>query len=145
MKSVILIVILAVLAAGAEKEKKDTTSRSRKSQTLTLPSDAKELEPGTWRHTDKEGTVWIYRKTPFGLARYPETKAEADDGKKNQNTSTLIKAYDEGDKVRFERHTPFGKQVWTRQKTELTEEETKALEITREGRPEEKTSGSKTQ
>ncbi len=145
MKSVILIAMFAVLAAGAEKDKKDTTSRPRKGQTLTLPADAKEVEPGTWRHTDKEGKVWIYRRTPFGLARYPETKAEADDGKKNQNTSTLIRAYDQGDKVRFERHTPFGKQVWTRQKTELTEEETKALERSRAGRPEEKTSGSKTQ
>ena len=42
--------------------------------------------------------------------------------------ATSIQAFDDGDQVRFERKSPFGVTIWTRKKTELTEEESEAWE-----------------
>ena len=77
-------------------------------------------------YTDAQGKKWIYRITPFGVVRLEEkseaqTKTEAD-------KAAGIKAFEEGDKVRFERQGPFGVWKWEKKKSELDETEKAALE-----------------
>lgn len=116
-----------------------------------LPAGAVRTGPYTWRHTDKEGKVWIYRETPFGLmkqdARYAPDAADHGapvEPKKdyietpfgNMKVQDLekrpagpaLRVREEGGKLHFERETPFGVQKWTRDKTMLTPEEKKAWE-----------------
>src|SRR5262249_37492970 len=44
---------------------------------LKFPKGAVETEPGTFRYTDSDGKKWIYRKTPFGIARREDKPDEA--------------------------------------------------------------------
>jgi hypothetical protein len=111
-------------------------------QRLTLPKDAVKIEAFTYRWTDGDGKVWIYRETPFGLVRYEETAsaraaAEAD-------AQPALVAFDEGERVRFERQTPFGKQRWYRNKSELSGEEAEAFErLEQSGKQDQRSSGEK--
>lgn len=75
----------------------------------TVPSGAVQAADGSFRYTDAQGMQWIYRRTPFGIARAQDMAA------------TAIKATEAGDAIRFERPTPFGTFKWERRKTELTE------------------------
>jgi hypothetical protein len=40
-------------------------------------------------------------------------------------------AVEQGDSIRFEQTTPFGKRIWVRKKTELNEEERKIWDLQR--------------
>jgi len=87
---------------------------------VTVPPDATPVGPYAWRHTDKDGKTWIYRKTPFGLSKVeeqPMTSAVP------MPPPPKVKVVDNGDSYRFEKPTPMGPRVWERKKTELTEEE----------------------
>jgi hypothetical protein len=90
-------------------------------QRLAVPHGAVEFAPGTFHYTDAQGKKWIYRQTPFGVARledapdrkpvpagdlYPGAKATAD-----------------GDTIHFERPGPFGVYRWEKNKSELDEME----------------------
>ncbi|HLJ47768.1 MAG TPA: hypothetical protein VKU01_17250 [Bryobacteraceae bacterium] len=88
-----------------------------------LPEGAKLTAPHTYSYTDAQGKKWIYRQTPFGLSKYSadDVQPAAETTDKNPPVAT-----DLGDSVRFERKTPFGSNVWTKKKTELTPDE-KAL------------------
>src|SRR5258708_3701600 len=44
---------------------------------VEIPKDAVESEPGTYRYTDAQGKRWVYRKTPFGVARAEEHQMNA--------------------------------------------------------------------
>jgi hypothetical protein len=108
---------------------------------LTVPKGAVESEPGTFHYTDAQGKKWIYRQTPFGVARLPGVpgnavpenavphNAAADNaapGSKPVPAADLypgIKASADGDTIRFERPGPFGVYKWTRNKSELDEME----------------------
>jgi hypothetical protein len=74
--------------------------------------------------TGQDGKTYIEKKTPFGKARY-EKQAEAE---KKDEPPANMRAFDEGDTVRFERRTPFGTRKWSKKKTELDEMEKAALE-----------------
>lgn len=89
-----------------------------------IPKDAVEIEPGFYNWTDKDGKVWTYRPTPFGVRRWPaESEATyTKPGAAGEHTT----AVEQGDSIRFERSTPFGKRTWVRKKTELNDTE-KAL------------------
>ena len=91
---------------------------------LKVPPEAVQISPGLYRFTDKDGKVWLYRKTPFGVSRW------LDDGQNaaQDSVSKQITATDAGDSVRFERVSPFGKTTWTKKKTELDENEKKIWE-----------------
>jgi hypothetical protein len=125
-----LLGLSAVSAAeqgSAEKsatEKKATKPRPAPAP-LTLPAGVRETAPGTYSYTDPQGKKWIYRKTPFGLARVPdETKPPTRD--EQQTTEKVIAqthAVADGDSIRFERPGPFGVYRWTKKKTDLTEVE----------------------
>jgi hypothetical protein len=85
---------------------------------VTIPADAKEISPGLYRWVDPKGQAWTYRKTPFGIMRGPEQKAETPASVPTDWTAT-----DAGDSVAFTGPSPFGPKHWTVKKTELSETE----------------------
>jgi hypothetical protein len=90
---------------------------------ITIPPDAKETAPGTYRWVDPKGVAWTYTKTPFGIMRAEEKPDPIDYSDKTANWVVT----DQGDEVAFERPYPFGGSIrWTRKKTELNEAETAA-------------------
>jgi hypothetical protein len=91
---------------------------------LTIPDSAVQVNPNLYRYTDSSGKAWLYRKTPFGIARYEESAVSAPEPAPSKSEPTVVT--DLGDSYRFERKTPFGGSSWVRKKTELTDDE-KAL------------------
>jgi hypothetical protein len=87
---------------------------------LMPPAGAVEIRPHEWRYIEKGSggkpdKVWIYRRTPFGLAKSEEeTSSDVD-------PSTGIEAVDKGASVEFSSNSPFGIKRWTRKKTEMDE------------------------
>src|SRR3984885_12217395 len=94
---------------------------AKKSATLTVPAGAVQVSPGLYRWTDKDGKGWMYRRTPFGVSRWEEDSEDTKQKAIVQQTT----AVEQGDSVRFERVSPFGKQTWVKKKTELDETEQK--------------------
>jgi hypothetical protein len=96
-----------------------------------IPKDAVETTPGFYRWTDKNGKVWTYRQTPFGVSRWPadsvDTRQSAVDKRNAGDQRTT--AVEEGDSIRFEQATPFGKRTWVRKKTELNETEQRLWDL----------------
>jgi hypothetical protein len=98
---------------------------------LALPKDAVETEAGFYRWTDKDGKVWNYRLTPFGVRRWPEASASTgrDVTYKHDAMGERTTAVAEGDSIRFSQATPFGKRTWVRKKTELNETERRIWDL----------------
>jgi hypothetical protein len=94
--------------------KKATTAAPKP---LIIPTDAVANGDGTYAWKDKQGKNWTFVKTPFGVMK-SETSATTASG-----SLTGVKAFDEGDKVRFERPSPFGPIKYEKNKTELTDDE----------------------
>jgi hypothetical protein len=63
------------------------------------------------------------KKTPFGTVKVDEKAAQS-----KEEPPPEMRAYEEGDNVRFERKTPFGVAKWTKKKSELDEMEKAAVE-----------------
>ncbi|MCX6618962.1 MAG: hypothetical protein NTZ98_23055 [Acidobacteria bacterium] len=123
--AVLALALMAPLAfAGVEQKKKSPAAPPPAKETV-IPKEAKQIEPYTYRYTDAQGKIWIYRKTPFGVARFPEPPPEA---KPVEEIPEGMTAVEDGDSIRFERPTPFGKHRWTRKKSELTELERRVWE-----------------
>ena len=83
-----------------------------------IPAGAIQTAAFTWSYADAQGRKWIYRQTPFGIARLedkPDPQAAANISKQAQ----YLKAVDAGDSVRFERPGPFGTYRWERKKGAL--------------------------
>jgi hypothetical protein len=85
-----------------------------------IPAGAVKSEDGSYRYTDAQGKKWIYRKTPFGIARLEDTPVDT----RTRTAGTPdrfenVKATEDGDTIRFERPGPFGTYKWQRKKTEL--------------------------
>jgi len=119
------IVTLALIAAGlllAQDKKAEPRTDAAKGATSgpTLPSGAKQVEPGLYRYTDAQGKTWMYRQTPFGLAKWEDKPATA---APVAEPEVPVSITDLGDSVQFERPTPFGPHKWTKKKTDLNEEE----------------------
>jgi len=125
-----LLLVLVIGIAQAEdrqKLKKETPKKKTAPPAeLTLPAGAKLVEPGTYTFTDAQGKKWIYRQTPFGLARAEDKPAEPAPAASLATTAT-----EDGDIVRFERPGPFGVYRWQKKKSELDEDERSALERSR--------------
>jgi len=120
MKIVTLTFIASALLFAQEKK---PISQSKPPAAATLPgipADAKEIEPGLYRYTDRDGKTWLMRKTPFGVGKW-EDKPDAQPAVVQSNVPVTIK--DLGDSIQFTRDSPFGPSKWTRKKTELTDEE----------------------
>jgi len=131
MKSTILVLLLAGLAsfAAAADQKSDQKSASKKptakAEVITIPADAVEIAPYTYRSTDAKGKVWIYRKTPFGVSRTEDKPVSAEDAKNAQEQKDQLiqatTATEDGDSIRFSRNSPFGRTEWQKKKTDLNE------------------------
>ena len=106
----ILLGLLMAPGMSAEEVKKPATPRP-----ASVPREAEDVQTGVWKHKEGGGETWLYRRTPFGVAKYKEEAAvDADD-----SGVEGVRAFEEGDSVRFERKTPFGVSQWTRKKTDL--------------------------
>jgi hypothetical protein len=108
-------------------------TQAKKAPAVTVPKDAVETEPGFYRWTDKDGKVWTYRRSPFGVSRWP---ADSADGKQsamdNRNDpAQRTTAVEQGDSIRFSEATPFGKRIWVRKKTELNDNEQSIWDLQR--------------
>ena len=110
--------------------KKTAAKMPPQTTTPGLPKTAVEIEPNLWRYIDDKGQVWMYRRTPFGYARYQPEKAVADP---DVEEAQFLTAFDLGDTVRFERKTPFGVNKWSRKKSDLTRAEQLALDRASKG------------
>jgi hypothetical protein len=100
-------------------------------KTVTLPKEAVAISPGTYTYTDAQGKKWIFRQTPFGLAKFEDKDRPATDQESEQKRIEQTRAFDDGDSVRFERPGPFGVYRWKQKKTELNDVEKAAWERTR--------------
>lgn len=87
---------------------------------LEIPAGAVESEPGAWHFADAQGKKWIYRKTPFGVARMED---KPDPRPLPPANAAEMKATESGDYILFERPGPFGTYKWQTKKTELNQEE----------------------
>jgi len=86
-------------------------------------ADSKE-KPATAEQTaPKDGKKYVERQTPFGVARVEDKGDE-----KAEEPPANMRAFEEGDSIRFERPTPFGVARWVRKKSELNEMERAAWE-----------------
>ena len=96
-----------------------------------IPKGAVQTAPGFYRWTDKDGKVWTYRRTPFGVSRWPEDSVDMGQEvvDKQNAASGRTTAVEQGDSIRFEQATPFGKRSWVRKKTELNETERKIWDL----------------
>ena len=93
--------------------------------TNTIPAGAVQVEPYLFRYTDKDGKVWLYRKTPFGITKSTEQAQQDVTVQQAAAAANLskVRAIDAGETVRFERSTAMGKQSWEKKKSDLTAEE----------------------
>jgi len=96
-----------------------------------IPKDAVETAPGFYRWTDKDGKVWTYRMSPFGVTRWPADSVDTRQDAANKRSAGIerITAVEQGDSVRFEQETPFGKRTWVHKKTELTDAEQRIWDL----------------
>jgi hypothetical protein len=88
-----------------------------------LPDGAVKAADGSYRYTDPQGKKWIFRKTPFGMARFEDKPLDVSTRAESAKRYEDVKATEDGDTVRFERPGPFGIYKWQRKKTELNEME----------------------
>jgi len=124
--------VLAASDPQAAKKTDQPAAPAKEIKPLEVPKGAVETEPGTFRYTDADGKKWIYRKTPFGVAKLEDKPADAADAAKPAaDPAAGIKATEDGDVVRFERTGPFGVYKWQKKKSELDEVERTALERAR--------------
>jgi hypothetical protein len=130
MKTLLAIFASAlVLSASDPQATKKTAPPAKTVKPLEIPKDAVETEPGTFHYTDSDGKKWIYRKTPFGVARLEDKPAEP--SVKPVDPSEFIKAVEDGDTIHFERPGPFGTYKWDKKKSDLDDVERTALERAR--------------
>jgi hypothetical protein len=141
-----LIFCLAA-AAGAASGQTDTakakTPASKAAPAeVKIPAGAVKTEDGSYKYTDAKGKKWIYRNTPFGVAKSEEKpvdplatpfgKAKPQAAPTEQPKTATVdtnptRVFDQGDSYRFERDTPFGISKWTKKKTDLDANETKIV------------------
>jgi|HigsolmetaAR201D_1030396.scaffolds.fasta_scaffold32892_2 hypothetical protein len=117
MKNTIIALIIPLgLALG---ETKQPVAKTKATPPPTaVPADAKQIDVATWRHVDKDGKTWIYRRTPFGLLRFEEKDTQSEPG---PDEFTTVR--EEGETLHFEKPSPFGKLRWSKKKSDLTGEE----------------------
>ncbi len=89
---------------------------------VVIPKEAERVDDNTYRYTDKTGKKWLYRRTPFGIARFEEDQTRAENPA-NAKLIAATKSVEDGDQVRFERPGPFGVYRWSVKKSDLNEVE----------------------
>ena len=131
-RNIWILAALAVIVVNAEDRQPAKKAAAKKNPAppaeLTLPAGAKLVEPGTFTFTDAKGKKWIYRQTPFGLARMEDKPVEAQAA---PAAESQITATEDGDTIRFERPGPFGVYKWQKKKSDLADDERAAWERSR--------------
>jgi hypothetical protein len=120
MKLLIVFSLSVWIAAAADGPKKNPPALAAN---LQLPATAVKTGDGSYRYTDPQGKKWIYRKTPFGIARLEDKPVDAAVSAAEAKRFDAVTATEDGDTIRFERPGPFGNYKWQRNKTELDEME----------------------
>ena len=127
--AVLMILVATTTAAdkAASNKKKAQRATPAKVQPVTIPPDAVQVDPNTYRYTDPAGKKWTYNRTPFGISRMEDKSGSAEDATKAQEDKAHLiestKAVEDGDSIQFERASPFGTTRWKRNKAELNETE----------------------
>ncbi len=140
MRLLIVFSAFTLLLAAAEKPapksspavKASAAVKPASPKPLQIPAGAVESEPGGWHYTDAQGNKWVYRKTPFGVARMEDKPDPREQVSKAEGAD--IKAMESGDYILFERPGPFGTYKWQTRKTELNKTEQAAWDRTRVAR-----------
>jgi hypothetical protein len=127
MNKLAILLIAGLPLAGLAEEKKTTkpaapVAKKAAPAAVTIPADAKKTSDNTYEKTDEKGRTWIYRQTPFGVTKLEKT-ADSEKPAASAPPPQEYTAVEDGDTIKFERPSPFGKFVWSRKKTELTDEE----------------------
>ena len=104
---------------GTKKPAVATKTTAKPQQQLAIPTDAVARPDGSYTWTDKQGKNWLFVKTPFGVMK----SQAADSPAATASSLAGVKVFDEGDKVRFERPSPFGVIKSEKSKSELTDDE----------------------
>ncbi len=127
MNRLTTVLLLAAGMASAQDTANKTAVKKPAPQPadVTIPANAVQTEDGSFRAVDKKGKAWIYRKTPFGVAKseekpLPNTQAAQED--------TLTKATISGNTVHFEKPTPFGVTKWDKKMTDLDANEQRVVD-----------------
>ncbi len=137
----------AVPATSAPNHAKTAkTTKARKPPSpLVIPASAVKTPEGAYRYTDRQGKVWIYRETPFGISRVLEQPATAAGSNSVQtpfgkttiastpaapakpagDATEHVTAMAKGDMIEFQKPTPFGMTSWQKKKSDLTADEQK--------------------
>lgn len=119
-----LILFAASLAAFGQTK---PAPKAKAAYPKQVPKDAERLSEFEWRWVDKSGKAWIFRQTPFSVAKFPE-EAVKNETASRADAGLPVKARDLGDSVEFTRETPFGANKWVKKKSELNEIEKAAWE-----------------
>ena len=122
MKLLMAVFAVVTLISAADPPARKTPA-PKVIQPLQIPAGAVESEPGTFRYTGAQGTKWIYRQTPFGVARMADVPADRAVRAAEARRDADVKATEDGDTIRFECPGPFGVYKWQKNKSELDETE----------------------
>ncbi len=140
MTKLFLMLMVSLALLGAEEKRPAAKTKRPEPPPTQVPEGATKIDMATWRHVDKDGKAWIYRKTPFALVKLedkapPEPRAEV---------PNLITAVEDGDSVKFEKPSPFSGSVrWTKKKTDLNPAEQAAWKRAQEQQAKETTAAAK--
>jgi hypothetical protein len=127
-----LLVIAAIIALPVFGQTSPTTKKKPAAKVaakpappvaknLEIPKDATPNPDGTYSWSDKAGKKWIFSKTPFGVSKIEETGVPS--AFASAPVGQFVKAVEVGDKVKFERQSPFGTTKWEKNKADLTDDE----------------------
>ncbi len=130
LKLLLPVLLCAALPASAENAARTKAAKPKPAPAaqLQIPKGAVQVDAATYRFTDEQGRNWIYRRTPFGVARAEERAPSAEETAQKAKMIELTKAVERGDEIHFERPGPFGTYRWQRKKTDLNDIEKAAWE-----------------
>jgi opacity protein-like surface antigen len=131
MRLFFAIVVSAAALLAAPQDKKNAEPVRDGSKPMAIPAGATQTSDGDYHYTDPQGKKWIYRRTPFGVARLEE-RTDEQVAKSKADALAGTKATEAGDKVKFERMGPFGLWKWEKKISELDEAEKAALQKSRD-------------
>ncbi|WP_321475904.1 hypothetical protein [uncultured Paludibaculum sp.] len=106
---------------------KSTARRAPAAASSELPANAEKIQEGVYKAKDAKGKTWIYSRTPFGWTKTDE--AAFQEAAKSSEMPPIRVVAVEGDKVKFERDSPFGKSVWSKPINDLAADERAAYEL----------------
>lgn len=127
MKFLVLFVMSLAVFGQAKSAPKPATKAAKSAYPKEVPKDAVKLSDYEWRWVDKSGKAWIFRQTPFSVAKFPEDLSKSETAS-NVDSGAPLGVRDLGDSVEFSRKSPFGANRWVKKKSELNDIEKSAWE-----------------